>query len=292
MGTIYDLHGLTVQAAAEYQQAIVYDPTSFKSRLRFGANLTRLGRFEEAIEQLTRVGELDPDDIQARYLLALIYSSLKKFDNAALQYESILNSLASDSPDNANLYFYLGQLYYARRDYNKAIEQFNKVLTLQPQNTEMMYFLGALYVEIERGDKAIETFKNALKIDPDHDGVLNSLGFIYAEQGNNLEEAMRLVQRALVIAPDSAAYMDSLGWVYFKQGRYDEALKILLKANDLMKDPVILEHIGDVYLALKNPQEAKRYWKKSIEINPDQKSVKDKIDRLDNNSSGETVEKE
>ena len=284
MGSICDLHGLTVQAVGEYQQAVAYDPASSLTRFRLGTNLTRLGRFDDAIDQLAVIPDLNPDDIQSRYLLALIYSSQKKFDNAAAEYELILKSLADESPDNVDLYFYLGQLYYARRDFAKAIEQFNKILTLQPQNTEMMYFLGALYVDVEQPDKAIEIFKKALEVDPDHDGVLNSLGYIYAQQGNNLDEAMKLVSRALEISPDSAAYLDSLGWVYYKQGRYEDALATLLKASERLKDPVIFEHIGDVYIALRKPQEAREYWMKSIAINPDQKDLLKKIERLKRNS--------
>lgn len=288
MGSICDLHGLTVQAAGEYQQAIVYDPASPLTRFRLGTNLTRLGRFDDAIEQLKKIPDLDPQDVQSRYLLALIYSSQKKFDNAASEYETILKSLTNESPDNVDLYYYLGQLYYARRDFAKAIEQFEKILTLQPQNTEMMYFLGALYVDVERQDKAIEVFKKALEIDPDHDGILNSLGYIYAEQGNDLEEAMTLIKRALAVSPDSAAYLDSLGWVYFKQGRYDEALTILLKASERMKDPVILGHIGDVYLALKKPQDAEEYWKRSLALDPEQRDLLEKIERLKYNSTDKT----
>lgn len=281
MGSMADLYGLSVQAVGEYKQAVGYDPASYLPYLRLGTGLARLGNFDEAVEYLTKIPAINPQDIQSHYLLALIYSSQKKFDRAAAEYEVILKSLTTKTPDNADLYYYLGQLYYARRDYEKAIDQFNKILLIQPENSEMMYFLGSLYVEVHRDDEAIKIFKKALEIDPNHDGVLNSLGFIYAEQGNNLDEAMKLVNRAIAVDPDSAAYLDSLGWVYFKQGRYDEALKTLLKADGIAHDPVIYEHIGDVYLALKNPGQAKEFWKKSISLDPDNKAVLDKIERLE-----------
>ena len=289
MGSTCEFYGLTVQAVGEYQQATTYDPKSYLTRLRLGTNLARMGRFDDAIKQLVLIPALNPKDIQSHYLLALIYSSQKKIDNSAAEYEIILKSLATESPENIDVYFYLGQLYYARHDYAKAIEQFKRVLALQPQNAEMMYFLGSLYVEIDREDQAIDIFKKALAVDPSHDGVLNSLGYIYAEQGNNLEEAMRLVKRALAILPDSAAYLDSLGWVYFKQGRYDDALKALLKADAKEHDPVIFGHLGDVCLALRHSDEAKKYWKKSIELNPDQKSVLDKIERLEKSQAGNVI---
>ena len=147
----------------------------------------------------------------------------------------------------------------------------------------MLSFLVALYVEMNREGQAIDTFKKVLELDSNNDTALNSIGYIYAEQGSNLEEAMNLVNRALVIVPDSAAYLDSLGWVHYKQGRYQEALKFLMKADDKMHDPVIFDHIGDVYLALKQLSEAKKYWMKSIELNPDQTNILEKIKRAEKN---------
>jgi tetratricopeptide (TPR) repeat protein len=283
MGSTCALYGLTAQAVGEYQEALRYDPSSYLTHLRLGAHYARMGKFDDAIEQLVLTEKLNPEDIKSRYLLALIYSTQKNFDKAAEEYEVILKSLTDESPGSVDLYFYLGQLYYAQREYEKAIVQFKKVLELHPQNAELLGFLGALYVEMDREDEAIEIFKKVLELDSNNDAALNSLGYIYAERGSNLEEAMKLVSRALAIVPDSAAYLDSLGWVHYKQGKYQEALKFLLKADGKMHDPVIFDHIGDVYLALKQLSEAKKYWMKSIELNPDQKNILEKIERVEKN---------
>jgi Flp pilus assembly protein TadD len=61
--------------------------------------------------------------------------------------------------------------------------------------------------------------------------------------------------------------MDSLGWVYFKSGKYHEALKVLLKAAETVKDdPVVLEHLGDVYDKLGLREKARESWERSIEF--------------------------
>ncbi len=290
MGFIYDLYGLTPQAADVYEEAVTLDPNSYLTRLRLGSDYARLGRFQEAIDHLVLVPALNPQDMQSHYLLALIYSSQKRFDNAAAEYEKILKSISSENPKNSEVYFYLGEIYYSQHQYDKAITQFEKILAIEPDHVEMMYFLGSLYVETDHRDKAVDIFKKAIAINPEHDGVLNSLGYIYAEQGNNLEEAMDLVGRALVIDPDNAAYLDSLGWVYFKKGNYVEALKMLMKADAKAKDPVIYEHIGDAYLALKQEAEAKKYWRLSLGLEPDQKHILEKINRLEKNQAANTLQ--
>lgn len=281
MGATCDFYGLTAQAVGEYKEALTYDPGSYLTRLRLGANYARIGKLDDAVEQLVLIEKSNPEDRQSRYLLALIYSAQKKFDKAAEEYEVILKSWTAESPDSGDAYFYLGQLYYSQHDYEKAVVQFKKVLELNPQNVELLSFLGALYVDMNREDDAIVMFKKVLELDSNNDAALNSLGYIYAERGSNLEEAMKLINHALAIVPDSAAYLDSLGWVHYKQGKYQEALKFLMKADEKMHDPVIFDHIGDVYLALKQLSEAKKYWMKSIELNPEQKDILEKIQRVE-----------
>jgi tetratricopeptide (TPR) repeat protein len=285
MGVTYDLYEMGAEATTEYEKAALLDPNVASTRLRLGADYARLGRLDDAVNHLVLVQVLDPEDLQSHYLLALIYSTQKKFDKAAVEYEKILKSLTKTNPNNTDVYFYLGQLYYSQHQYDKAIAQFQKILTIEPKNVEMMYFLGSIYVEAGQSQKGVDEFKKALAIDPDHDGLLNSLAYVYAEQGLHLDEALGLVNRALKIDPQNAAYLDSLGWVYFKKGDYVEALKALMKALDEAKDAVICEHIGDVYLALKQENEAKKYWRKSLELDPGQKHILEKIGQLESRQS-------
>ena len=117
---------------------------------------------------------------------------------------------------------------------------------------------------------------------------MNSLGYIYAEDNTKLEEAQKLVERALVVDPDNGAYLDSLGWVYYKKGDYQNALKYLKEADNLLKDPVIYDHIGDVYYKLNEPDNAKIYWNFSLEMQPNQKQVQEKIHNLQRQQASHT----
>jgi predicted negative regulator of RcsB-dependent stress response len=72
---------------------------------------------------------------------------------------------------------------------------------------------------------------------------------------------------------DNAAYLDSLGWVLFKQGKAKEAKPYLLDAIK-QKDGQhleILDHLGDVHLALGEKAEALAAWKKGLEAATDGK---------------------
>lgn len=281
MGVIHDLKGETDEAIDSYQQSTKSKPSS-AVRLRLGADYARQGNLEQAATELTALLKDDPDNVQGRYLLALIYTTQKDYDKAAKEYEKILTSMAQADPQNLEIYGFLGQLYYSQKQYPKAIKQFEKVLELNPtENADLVYLVGALYLEIKNREKALELFSRALKINPDHDETLNSLGYLYAEDGNKLDEALQMVQKAVKIAPNNGAYLDSLGWVYFKKGEYSKALEYLNKANGMIKDPVIYEHLGDVYFKMGEKDAAKKFWTLSIGLKPGQDQVVHKLKSLE-----------
>jgi len=285
MGQVYDLLGLTKHAALEYEKAAQFDTTGYLIRLRLGADYARLGILARAVEELKVAATLNSEDLQSHYLLALIYSTEKNYEKAAEEYEIILKTFSKAEPQNIEIYSYLGQLYYSQRKYDRAISQFEKILELEPQNTDVMYLLGSLYLETNQKKEAIVLLKKSIEIDPRHDGSLNTLGYIYADDATQLDEAEALVQRALKVSPNNGAYLDSLGWVYYKKGLYEKALESFKKAETILEDPVIYDHIGDVYFKLNELEEASKYWKLSLDLAPQQKEVLKKLDKIDNNQA-------
>ena len=96
---------------------------------------------------------------------------------------------------------------------------------------------------------------------------------------NNCRRARALIEKAVRLEPKNGAYLDSLGWVLFKQKQPQQALPWLLKAVEFSPEPdaTVLDHLGEVYMALRQPAKAIEAWKKSlsIESNPE---VKKKLD--------------
>ena len=280
MGQMYDLIGLPNRAILEYEKAVQFDEGSYLIHLRLGANYARMDMLHKAEKELKLVQQYQPDDLQSRYLLALIYSTQKKYDEAAQEYEYILKSFSDAEPKNVEIYGYLGQLYYSQKKYKQAIEQFEMIRQIESNNPDILFLLGSLYHDVDQKNKAIQVLKEAITADPKHDGSLNMLGYMYAEAGENLEEAEELISQALVVSPDNGAYLDSLGWVYYKKGLYEDALKLFIRADQTLKDPVIYDHMGDTYFKLGQYENALEYWEKSLELLPEQESVIEKIEKV------------
>jgi Flp pilus assembly protein TadD len=63
--------------------------------------------------------------------------------------------------------------------------------------------------------------------------------------------------------------VDSLGWVLFRRGRVQEARQELEKAAALpggSDDPVVWDHLGDVYFRLSETGKARDAWRKAVEL--------------------------
>jgi tetratricopeptide (TPR) repeat protein len=165
-------------------------------------------------------------------------------------------------------YLNIAQVYERGRRYKEAEEAAHaaEVLPGQPRENEMVWFLlGAIYERQKYFDKAEEQFKKVLAVDPKNAPVLNYYGYMLGDLGIRLDEAEALLQRALVEEPQNGAYLDSLGWIYFKEGKYAASETALRKAAQREShDATIHSHLGDLYAKTGRSELAAAEWEKSL----------------------------
>ena len=76
--------------------------------------------------------------------------------------------------------------------------------------------------------------------------------------------------------------IDSLAWAYFRLGRYQDAVEPMEKASLLEPvDPVVTDHLGDVYWKAGRAREAEFQWHRALSFKPaeaDAKRIRQKLD--------------
>ena len=156
---------------------------------------------------------------------------------------------------------------------------------VQPdQVSYIRHTLSNLYSQMKDYVRSEEQLQIILKSDPSDSTASNDLGYLWADQNRNLEEAERLIRRALDLdreekrrgqaistaaLEENAAYLDSLGWVLFRRGKLQEAAQLLEQAAKLSRsdeDPVIWDHMGDIYSRMNEVEKARTAWKKSLQL--------------------------
>ncbi|MFH0752983.1 MAG: tetratricopeptide repeat protein [Candidatus Omnitrophota bacterium] len=277
VGTSFEFQGQLDAALLEYSKAAQADPSSYPIQMRLGLAAVQAGSPRLAITAFGGALQLQPDDLQVRYLLAVVYASIRDYDNAARQYEIILQKFTSVEPENADFYLYLGQLYLTQGKVEQAVAQFEKVLLIQPDNTELLLEVGSFYLDHSRRKEGMGLLKRCVEVDPVNADCLNGLGYTYAQDRVHLDEAAKLIQQALKIESDNAAYLDSMGWVRYQQGQWQDALVWLQKAADKENDPTIFDHIGDVYRKMNRLDKALDAWRQAVKMDAAMVDVSAKI---------------
>jgi tetratricopeptide (TPR) repeat protein len=229
-------------------------------------------------------------DVNPAYLDAYMQYIFQATDPTNIaQSVAMLNEIAERKPDDPSLYLYLGLLNSYAKAYPAALAAFEKAEQLSLDSadrdeilTPLFYFWYAAACErSEKFDRAEQLFLKCLELDPEHAEAYNYLAYMWAEKGMKLEQAREMVLKALKLDPTSGAYIDTLGWIAYMQGQYDEALKAIGKASEILPDdPTIAEHLGDVYDKLGKPEQALEHWKQAYALDPSNEKLGKKLQDL------------
>ncbi len=286
--------------------------TALAEYIAAGTMMYDAGLHDEALRMFSKVLSLKEGIPGVYTYIGKIYEERNQTDLAILNYKK-----SHELKSNARLLSHIGYLYFSRNDFKNALRYFDSAIAMEPEDPQSHFLKGVTYSHQGKFSKAEASFKKAIKIkeedlyfyylagvqekqnkihetikalqraielNPENSRAYNYLGYLYADRNMKLDESVRLVRKALEFEPENGAYLDSLGWAYFRQKKFTDALEYLLRAESNLDregspDPVVYDHIGDVYQKLGRIQEAIRYWEKAYKINK-AVEIKRKIDRL------------
>ena len=280
MAVVHEDLGEVGKAIEEYKKVLKTDPDNSIVHLNLASSYIKNNDIQKAIDELNIVVKLDPQDIEPHAILAILYSSQNKLDLATQEYETALKNASKLQPDNIDIYKSLGSIYLQQKKIKEAQSIYQLVIKLAPNDAQAHFYLANIHNELKDNDSAEIELKKAIELKPDYDEALNFLGYLYVEENKNLDQAQIMIKKAMEISPNNGAYIDSLGWFYFKKDKVQEALKELQKASSLLEDPVIYDHLGDAYFRLKDIDNAKLNWQKSLKLDPKQDKVKEKLEKI------------
>jgi tetratricopeptide (TPR) repeat protein len=247
---------------ARLSLALYLDPQIDSAHFLLAQALYEMEQHEAAL------AKLDAIDIagawgQPQLLLRI---DLERKDNMAGAI-SLLQTAVDIDGDNALLRKELGDLYRMSDQFKKARDAYLVAIDLGLASGDLDRNLGISYEQLEQDQLAENRFKAALEKNPNDPYTLNYLGYWWADDGRNLEEAIRLIEKAVRLRPSSGYFVDSLGWVHYKLGNYDLAVAFLEKATILEPmDAVITGHLGDAYWETGRHVEARFKWQYALMI--------------------------
>ena len=190
------------------------------------------GRLEESLRKLREAQKIEPDSLSIIFLAALDYLQIKDFQNAI----QLFNKTLEIKPTFAQPHYYLGVIYAQTSNNQAAIENFKKALELDPTNFTAAFGLGSTYLRLKQVDEATGAFREAIQLHPDYAEAYTALGEIYLYQ-KRVDEAVQALERAVAIAPQMKQAHYRLGQAYEAKGLVMKAQEELDRANSLSIAP-------------------------------------------------------
>lgn len=154
--------------------------------------------------QVASVEEFGPLTEQSKTSADNLVESAKAFfsSNPAEAKKLLLNAMELD-PENFEAYMQLGRLLTFNKDYEGAIRQYGKALSINNQVPEIYFNLGFIYMNRRSFQLARENYESCLALSPSYrDEVLTNLGIIESREGNTAA-ARKFFAEALELKPEN-----------------------------------------------------------------------------------------
>ncbi len=116
--------------------------------------------------------------------------------------ERELKAVLEKDPQNRDLLFQLGALYFESNRFQQAIEVYKRILALNDKDVDTLNELGLALHYTGKSQEGVEVLKKATTFDPSHQRAWLSLGFVLASSGRT-EEAKPALKKAIDINPDN-----------------------------------------------------------------------------------------
>jgi tetratricopeptide (TPR) repeat protein len=185
----------------------------------------------------------------------------------------LLTGLAGSHPGEMEVHSALGDALRGDERFAEAAAAYSRAIELidTPQEAHWVIFYtrGIAYERAGDWEASEADFREALVLEPDQPLVLNYLGYSMVEKGENLDEALAMIEKAVAARPDDGYITDSLGWVLHRLDRNDEAVPHMLRAVELTPDDAVInDHLGDVLWVAGRKREAEFQWRRALSFGP------------------------
>lgn len=139
------------------------DPSNPAAMHKYGKQLTRLWRFNEGIEWMSRALQKKPDDPLVLLDRGHAYVNIRKFKEA----EHDLKKAAGLDSKNFEIHYHLGLAYYFQGEFDQAAEHFRHALDVSQKDESVVSSSDWLYMSLRRGRKTAEAEKVLERISPE-----------------------------------------------------------------------------------------------------------------------------
>ena len=235
-GRFYEAKGEFAQALKDFDKIVeVGHDTAFGYTERARFHITQR-RYDEdfakkALADAKRAIELDPNNVDGHYYLALAYIWIGQPSNATTEITKVIDL----DPSNWHAYILRASLYSSARQIDRAIEECNNVIKLRPDYVDGHNKLADLYKEKRQYDLALSKYAEVIRRDPAYVSAYYDRAMIFAGMKQD-DKMFAEFAEGLKANPQSSSLYYWRAHLYKERGRKTEAISDFKKVLELSGD--------------------------------------------------------
>jgi len=207
-----------------------------RNHVDMGIAFLKSKAYTQALEEFLAAEKLSPEDPEIAYYVGIAYYGKGLRAEAEASFRKALRL----RPDYSEAWNFLGTLLLESRNYDGAIEAFNKALTnvLFKNPGTSLYNLGIAYFQKGDYSRSVQSFEEAIRRDPNTvlaPLIHKSMGVSFLKWGN-YGKAIDSLQKSAELSPYIAETHYWLGLSYLEAGRREKGIEELELAASLGKD--------------------------------------------------------
>lgn len=220
-------HNCLDEARQALSKAKSLNPDSPRVLLAEGSLSQAEGQDQKALDNYSRVLELEPRNVEAFLRIANAYDKFEMPEKAVDAYKKAIEL----DPAYFEAREELGLFYFYRGRYPEAVEEFQKAIETAPGVVDAHTSLGSVLCDLGRYEEAEHALQESLNI-RETPAALNDFGAIRVYQRRDAE-AVDYFNRAIKLDPSEYLYLLNLGDSNWRLGRRGDAHAAYRKAMEL-----------------------------------------------------------
>ena len=251
------------KARSNWEKAIDLNPEDADYRYKLALILYEKRQFADAVIHLERAVTLCPIHFKAHLLLGMNWMKLRKFDKA----EKHLVESRRLNPGNMLVHLNLGAVYSVQRQYNEAIAAFEQCIELNPQETRAFLGMARVYTVLSDTTNANRFFRRVIELAPGSKMAEYAMRAIQVE-APAFDEPASLTFRQSGMASENREDQFAQGMGLFIAGQYGRAAdeyKAFLQTHP--NDDYAWYLLGETLIRGGKTEEAADCFKRAIRIN-------------------------
>src|SRR5476651_75585 len=218
--------GDTVMASADYVEALKHYDGAIDPRnpdalelYRRAAALDALGQTDRALGDYSEAIRLDPKDPLAFLGRGVLFAGRQRlYERAVDDFDKVLGL----APDNVGGLMHRGDAYSQMGKFGPALADLDRAVALAPDNAEAYVYRGLANSRRNENSLALFDYKAGLALDPHNVDALVNLAAIYSTNG---EQGLAItdLDAAITLRTDDPRAFYNRGYAHFALRQYDLA---------------------------------------------------------------------